>query len=47
MNAQVDGRGGVANGAVAMRAGHDLHVNQAIVTTNGKVALTATGGALT
>ena len=47
VNAQVDGRGGVANGAVAMTAGHDLHVNQAIVTNNGKVALTATGGALT
>ena len=46
VNAQVDGRGGVANGAVGMTAGHDLNVNQAIVTNNGKVALTATGGAL-
>jgi filamentous hemagglutinin family protein len=46
VNAQVDGRGGVENGAVAMTAGRDLNVNQAIVTSNGKVSLTATNGAL-
>ncbi len=47
VNAQVDGRGGVAGGAVTMTAARDLNVNQAVVTNNGVVALTATNGALT
>ena len=47
VNAQVDGRGGVAGGAVQMTAGRDVNVNQAVVTNNGAVALTATGGSIT
>ena len=47
VNAQVDGRGGVAGGAVQVTAGRDVNVNQAVVTNNGAVAVTATGGSIT
>jgi filamentous hemagglutinin family protein len=47
VNAQVDGRGGAAGGAVTMNAARDLTVNQAIVTNNGAISLGAAGGALT
>ncbi|HUR35888.1 MAG TPA: filamentous hemagglutinin N-terminal domain-containing protein [Vicinamibacterales bacterium] len=46
VNGQVDGRGGVAGGAVSITAARDLTVNQAVVTNNGKVALLATNGAM-
>lgn len=47
VNAQVDGRGPSEGGAVTMTAGRDLQVNQAIVTSNGAIALSAANGALT
>lgn len=47
VNAQVDGRGGVAGGTVTMTAARDVNVSQAVVTNNGAVSLTATSGALT
>jgi len=46
VNGQVDGRGGAEGGAVSMTASRNLNVNQAIVTNNGAIALTATNGSL-
>jgi filamentous hemagglutinin family protein len=46
VNAQVDGRGGVAGGAVTMTASNNLHVNDSIVTNNGAVNLVATNGSM-
>ena len=47
VNAAVDGRGGAEGGAVTMTAAGALNVNDAIVTNNGAVSLTATGGPMT
>lgn len=46
VNAQVDGRGGVEGGTVSITAERDLNGNQAIVTNNGDVSLTAVTGAM-
>jgi filamentous hemagglutinin family protein len=46
VNAQVDGRGGEAGGAVTMTASRNLNVNESIVTNNGGVTLTATNGTM-
>ena len=45
--AQIDGRTGVAGGAVAMTAGNNLNVTRSIATNNGAVALAATTGSVT
>ena len=44
VNAPVDGRGGVAGGAVTLTASRNLSVNDFIVTNNGAISLTATNG---
>jgi hypothetical protein len=46
VNAQVDGRGGEAGGAVTMTASRNLNVNESIVTNNGGVTLAATNGTM-
>jgi filamentous hemagglutinin family protein len=46
VKAPVDGRGGAEGGAVTMTATRDLNVNEAIVTNNGAISLTAANGAL-
>ena len=47
VNAQIDGRGGATGGAVALTAAHDVAINSAVVTNNGAIGVTATGGAAT
>jgi filamentous hemagglutinin family protein len=41
LNAQIDGRGDVAGGAVALTAARSLNLNQSITTNKGAIALTA------
>ena len=45
--APIDGRNGVAGGAVTMTAGNNLALTKAIATNNGAVTLTATAGSVT
>jgi filamentous hemagglutinin family protein len=47
VNAQIDGRGGVAGGGVALNAARNLNLNQSLATNNGAITLAATGGAAT
>jgi hypothetical protein len=46
VNAQVDGRGGVAGGSVTMTAGNNLNVNDHITTNDGTANLTTTTGSV-
>lgn len=44
VNAQIDGRGGVAGGSVALTAARNVQINDFIVTNNGPIDVTATNG---
>ncbi|MEK7754460.1 MAG: filamentous hemagglutinin N-terminal domain-containing protein, partial [Acidobacteriota bacterium] len=46
VNAQIDGRGAVAGGAVALTAARNVGVNDFIVTNNGAINITGTGGSV-
>src|SRR6185436_7301251 len=46
-NGQVDGRGGVAGGTVALNAGRNVSVNNFVVTNNGAIGITAATGTAT
>jgi hypothetical protein len=45
VNGQIDGRNGVAGGAVTLNAGHNVNVNEFIVTNDGAIAIHAAGAA--
>jgi len=47
LRAMIDGRGGTPGGDVIMNAGNNIDLYNHIVTNNGDVSLTATGGAIT
>lgn len=47
LRAMIYGLGGAAGGGVSMRAGNNIDLYHHIVTNNGAVNLTATGGAIT
>jgi filamentous hemagglutinin family protein len=44
VNAAIDGSGGTAGGGVTLTASHDVAINNAVVTNNGSIAITASGG---
>jgi hypothetical protein len=44
VNAQIDGRGGATGGAVTLAASRNVAINNAVVTNNGSIAITAAGG---
>jgi filamentous hemagglutinin family protein len=46
VNAQIDGRGGVAGGSVTMTAGNNLNLNEHITTNDGIANLTTTTGSV-
>ena len=47
VNAQIDGRGGTAGGAVALTAARNLQVNESVATNDGSISLAATAGTAT
>ena len=44
VNAQIDGRNGMTGGAVTLTAGRNVAVDNAVVTNNGAITMTASGG---
>lgn len=47
VNAQIDGRGGGAGGSATLTAGGNVFLNNSIITNNGAINISATGGTLT
>jgi filamentous hemagglutinin family protein len=47
VNAQIDGRGGSTGGAVTLAASRNVAMNNAVITNNGSIEITAASGSVT